>query len=135
MRPENDPFPLLTAQMLIEKEMEYDRWYKEIPSSISQRRGGEDYPPILGGPSSGSVSGTRAGRRYQYTSTATTRSVLRSPYWEIFPAADNDIARYAMNDIDGLSKAQSGDAEAVVMLLIFANLGGPGTARALDSAA
>ncbi len=105
MRPENDPLLLLTAQMLIEKGMEYDRWYKEIPfikfpASWEVRI----VPPFRGAVVRFRVRNARGKEISVYLDCYDNLGHYGAPYWEIFPAADNDIARYAMNDIDGLLK-------------------------------
>ena len=105
MRPENDPLPLLTAQMLIEKEMEYDRWYKEIPFiKFPASWEVKIVPPFRGAVVRFRVRNARGKEISVYLDCYDTLGCYGSPYWEIFPAADNDIARYAMNDIDGLLK-------------------------------
>ena len=105
MRPENDPLPLLTAQMLIEEEMEYDRWYKEIPFiKFPASWEVKIIPPFRGAVVRFRVRNARGKEISVYLDCYDTLGCYGSPYWEIFPAADNDIARYAMNDIDGLLK-------------------------------
>ena len=105
MRPENDPFPLLTAQMLIEKEMEYDRWYKEIPFiKFPASWEVKIIPPFRGAVVRFRVRNARGKEISVYLDCYDTLGCYGSPYWEIFPVVDNDIARYAMNDIDGLLK-------------------------------
>ena len=86
MRRIGEGLELIEAQLLIEREREYDRWYKEIPY-IRFR-----------------VRNTRGKEISVCLDCYDTLGCYGSPYWEIFPAADNDIARYAMNDIDGLLK-------------------------------
>ena len=96
---------LLEAQLLIEKEREYARWYKEIPYiRFPASWEVKVIPPFRGAIVRFRVRNTRGKEISVYLDCYDTLGCYGSPYWEIFPAADNDIARYAMNDIDGLLK-------------------------------
>ena len=101
----DDHFLLLNAQIRIEKEMEYDRWYKEIPFiKFPASWEVKIIPPFGGAVVRFRVRNTRGKEISVYLDCYDTLGCYGSPYWEIFPAADDDIARYAMNDIDGLLK-------------------------------
>lgn len=105
MRRFGDGLELLEAQLLIEKEMEYDRWYKEIPFiKFPASWEVKIIPPFRGAVVRFRVRNARGKEISVYLDCYDTLGCYGSPYWEIFPAADNDIARYAMNDIDGLLK-------------------------------
>jgi hypothetical protein len=103
MRPENDPFPLLTAQMLIEKEMEYDRWYKEIPFiRFPASWEVKIVPPFRGAVVRFRVRNARGKEISVYLDCYDNLGHYGAPYWEIYPNAEGDISRYPMRDVDGL---------------------------------
>ena len=103
MRRFGEGLELIEAQLLIEKEREYDRWYKEIPYiRFPASWEVKVTPPFNGAIVRFRVRNTRGKEISVYLDCYDTLGCYGSPYWEIFPAADNDIARYAMNDIDGL---------------------------------
>ena len=96
---------LIEAQGRIEKAMEYDRWYVEIPYiRFPAAWEVQIIPPFRGAVVRFKVRNARGREISVYLDCYDTLGCYGSPYWEIFPAADNDIARYAMNDIDGLLK-------------------------------
>ena len=96
---------LLEAQLLIEKEREYDRWYREIPYiRFPAAWEVQVTPPYHGAVVRFRVRNKRGKEISVYLDCYDTLGCYGSPYWEIFPAADNDIARYAMRDVDGLLK-------------------------------
>jgi len=94
---------LLEAQLLIEKEREYARWYKEIPYiRFPASWEVKVIPPFRGAIVRFRVRNTRGREISVYLDCYDTLGCYGSPYWEIFPAADNDVARYAMDDVGGL---------------------------------
>ena len=103
MRPENDPFPLLTARMLIEKKMEYDRWYEEIPFiKFPASWEVKIIPPFGGAVVRFRVRNARGKEISVYLDCYDNLGHCGAPYWEIFPNAEGDISRYPMRGVDEL---------------------------------
>ena len=96
---------ILDAQMLIEREREYTRWCSEIPHiQFPAAWEVQVIPPYYGAVVRFRVRNKRGKEISVYLDCYDALGCYGSPYWEIFPAADNDIARYPMGDTAGLLK-------------------------------
>lgn len=99
----DDHFLLLNAQIRIEKEMEYDRWYKEIPFiRFPASWEVKIVPPFRGAVVRFRVRNARGKEISVYLDCYDNLGHYGAPYWEIYPNAEGDISRYPMRDVDGL---------------------------------
>jgi len=94
---------LIEAQLLIEREREYDRWYKEIPYIRFPAAWEVQVTPPYHGAVVRFVVWSKRGKRVSvYLDCYDNLGFRGSPYWEIYPAADGDAERFAMADTAGL---------------------------------
>lgn len=88
------------------KAYEWDKWQQEIPYiNFPEHFAVKVTPPVAGAVVRFRVADKRCiekGDISVYLDCYSELGAVWEPYWEIYPAADGDVSRYMMRDIDGL---------------------------------
>lgn len=92
------------ALATVEKAFEYYRWVKEIPYiNFPASWAVQMCPPFGGAVVRFHVRDNQGHDVSVYLDCYEVLGLYRGdPYWEVYPASDGDIARFSMQDTDGL---------------------------------
>ena len=103
---DTDTCKFVSAQLRVERELEYRKWMREIPYlKFSTSWDVQIIPPFGGAIVRFCVRNKRGREVSVYLDCYDNLGLYGKPYWEIYPSADGEPERYAMEDSAGLLMA------------------------------